>query len=734
MKTFTWVLGAAYKCDKWSKFDSLISHLTAYKNQSSMTLEQNLMCAIMCIENCNNELQLKLNFFKEQLLLLNQKRLRYSPDMISWCAKLYFTFPGAYNLLRESKVLTVPHQSYLKKLTSFCNSIYTDNVHTEYLKEKAALLEEHERTVNLLLDEIYVKPMVSYKAGRIIGTSENSNSEATTILAFMISSVLSKNKDIIALYPVRNLTLEILLKFMKQVLEIVHKCQFTILAIISDNNRINRNMFTALCDNDLKPCIPHPFCPGKKLFFMFDSVHLIKSIRNNWLNQANQILHFPSPVDERLCCANFMDLKLLHDSEKHSLVKLAPKLCQKSLFPSNIERQNVNYALNVFHHTNSIAIELNKNKLSKNALDTKLFIEYISTWWKIMNVKHPFSGQRSLDDMLHPIKTLKDKNYNFLQDFSNWIHKWNTLSSLKGKERKDLGIPGKGGMLSKETFCALQLTMESMIEIVKYLFETLSFSYVLPGKFQTDNLEARFGQYRQMSGGNYNISCQQIYESEKKLRIISLISLHSDIKGKFELKHLDFECEEVRNCDIPEYFYEVYNSCSDIDISDDIMQVLIFLAGCVAHKVSFKLNCTVCISLLVRDRTLICECSKKVYDYIKLTDRGALKWPQDLIILITVHTFQIFEKLISEKFESDFLDYPNQKALLCQLTIEKLEFLGVTFENKCSCGIDGISITKKCLSALSNIFNNNYVKLRNDNKCSKGSKRKISTLTNEQNT
>ena len=45
------------------------------------------------------------------------------------------------------------------------------------------------------------------------------------------------------------------------------------------------------------------------------------------------------------------------------------------------------------------------------------------------------------------------------------------------------------------------------------------------GKFQTDSLEARFGQYRRLSGGKYNISLSQVYESEKKLRLLSTLKL-----------------------------------------------------------------------------------------------------------------------------------------------------------------------------------------------------------------
>ena len=40
--------------------------------------------------------------------------------------------------------------------------------------------------------------------------------------------------------------------------------------------------------------------------------------------------------------------------------------------------------------------------------------------------------------------------------------------------------------------------------------------YMLPGKFQTDHLEARFGQYRQLSGDQYNISICQVFDCEKK--------------------------------------------------------------------------------------------------------------------------------------------------------------------------------------------------------------------------
>ena len=49
---------------------------------------------------------------------------------------------------------------------------------------------------------------------------------------------------------------------------------------------------------------------------------------------------------------------------------------------------------------------------------------------------------------------------------------------------------------------------------------------MLSSKFQTDSLEARFGQYRQFSGGNYHVTTKQILEVEKKIRTKNYIILN----------------------------------------------------------------------------------------------------------------------------------------------------------------------------------------------------------------
>lgn len=93
-----------------------------------------------------------------------------------------------------------------------------------------------------------------------------------------------------------------------------------------------------------------------------------------------------------------------------------------------------------------------------------------------------------------------------MQNFSAWLHAWKNLTELPAESKDSIKIPVKGGTLSKETHFALTHTTDAILALTQYVFETFKLKYLLLGKFQTDNLEARFGQYRQMSGANYCIA------------------------------------------------------------------------------------------------------------------------------------------------------------------------------------------------------------------------------------
>lgn len=82
-----------------------------------------------------------------------------------------------------------------------------------------------------------------------------------------------------------------------------------------------------------------------------------------------------------------------------------------------------------------------------------------------------------------------------------WLKKWESLESDTGR-------------LTKETYSALIITTNCIIDLMYYVSKELKMIYLLTGKIQTDELEYRFSLYRRMGGTNYHISMRQILEIE----------------------------------------------------------------------------------------------------------------------------------------------------------------------------------------------------------------------------
>ncbi|KAH9379815.1 hypothetical protein HPB48_010412 [Haemaphysalis longicornis] len=88
-------------------------------------------------------------------------------------------------------------------------------------------------------------------------------------------------------------------------------------------------------------------------------------------------------------------------------------------------------------------------------------------------------------------------------------------------------------VLTQEILSALRLSAQSLLAWVKYCVSELHFKYILLGKVHTDPLESRFGQYRQMAGGQYHISVRQLCETEGRIHLQNALQRMSndDIRG-----------------------------------------------------------------------------------------------------------------------------------------------------------------------------------------------------------
>lgn len=412
--------------------------------------------------------------------------------------------------------------------------------------------------------------------------------------------------------------------------------------------------------------------------------------------------------------------------EKDKLLKHGYSLSLKALFPSSIERQNVKLALKIF---NPFVIEALKGPFNNLPFsqDTADFITIIWTWWKIVNVKTPLKGKHLLDKYQEPFtkKILtapnEDTKFYFLHKMLNWLDTW-----------KISNFPNN---LTRQTHTALSHTIYGLLEVIKYCLTELDMNYVLLGKFQTDPLEGHFGKYRQLAGGHYHISVRQLYESEKRLRIQSILSLKSRHYGNINInKFFEPECDTLSESQLDtflSYSDQINNLLSKLVIEDSDseairseMPVITYLGGYCCYIVLKKINCEVCKQNFTLNEPCIVEDS---YNLIQSLSRGSLLYPREQIVDIVLVSYIIFKKVIDE-FEDTFLDIYNKKSFLCQLLLNYLSKhkLLTPFE-QCKNHIK-IDISKIFLSSISNTFLKNYCSKNNDNRLSKKRKRKLQTF------
>ena len=128
---------------------------------------------------------------------------------------------------------------------------------------------EKEKNLILQLDEIHVKSNVDYKGGKIFGYSLPPNHPIKTVFAIMASLLPCSSNTATEIYTV-----------VKSVIGDIERCGLKVQVICTDNYPLNVNFFKLFsCDKKTPtPNAIHPIDPERKIFLIFDFVHIVKSI------------------------------------------------------------------------------------------------------------------------------------------------------------------------------------------------------------------------------------------------------------------------------------------------------------------------------------------------------------------------------------------------------------------------------------------------------------------------
>ena len=160
--------------------------------------------------------------------------------------------------------------------------------------------------------------------------------------------------------------------------------------------------------------------------------------------------------------------------------------------------------LNIFNEKTVAALQIDGYE------ETATFVHHVTRLFHMLNVKDLYSGQAYNDPDREPYRSMTNPRFSYIISLAHYFKKMN--ASLNPSLTRVMS-------LTKQTSDALFLTLNGMVDLIRTLLSKPHIHYVLSGTMQSDRLEAEFGIYRQLNGGNFYMSSEQINNCLKLQRI-----------------------------------------------------------------------------------------------------------------------------------------------------------------------------------------------------------------------
>ena len=114
-ESFKWILQSEedgdLKCNKWTKFDNLVSHLNSFTDNSIRTTDKinnsvHILNATLSIDpDIDDVTANKIKFALEQLKLTVSKQIRYSTELLIWAATVCHIISLVHISVEENKCI-----------------------------------------------------------------------------------------------------------------------------------------------------------------------------------------------------------------------------------------------------------------------------------------------------------------------------------------------------------------------------------------------------------------------------------------------------------------------------------------------------------------------------------------------------------------------------------------------------------------------------------------------------
>lgn len=275
-----------------------------------------------------------------KLLHPNKKRVIWSREDIASAIALRSVSPKAYRYLRK-KNHPLPGLSTLRKHAAKVNiqEGVVDSI-IESMKSKSKSMTEHERLCVLSFDEIYISQNIEIdrKLEKRVGPHK-------TVQVGMVRGLFSKWKQPVFFDYDKPLSTEVV----NDVISKLYDAGYIVVGVTTDLGGSNQGLWSELnigINNDQKCFFPHPKDSSLKIFVFADPPHLLKLIRNHFVDKGFYI-------DDLYVGKEYIEKLLELNKDEYSIIH---KLDRSHLDAKATERQNVKTAARLFSNHTSEAI------------------------------------------------------------------------------------------------------------------------------------------------------------------------------------------------------------------------------------------------------------------------------------------------------------------------------------------------------------------------------------------
>jgi hypothetical protein len=253
-----------------------------------------------------------------------------------------------------------------------------------------------------------------------------------------------------------------------------------------------------------KPFFPHPCRPGEKIWWFFDIPHLLKLIRNHFIDDGFVL---PSgTVVSKLDMISLLD-KLGRE------VTIAFKLTDRHVHCQQAERQKVRLAAQLFSRSTANALRSLFPEDEKK-MELAQFVEDIDNFFDIFNSRIPL-------DKIKPLKCGFRINFKIQQQ---------ALLNFKATINRPLSV-GKRSILPYQKGIVMCIT--SLLDLFPFLQNKYGITYLLTSRLNQDIVENCFSKIRAMGGTNTSPGALE-FQNRLRLLILGGCSDYSVQNGSVE--------------------------------------------------------------------------------------------------------------------------------------------------------------------------------------------------------